>query len=66
VARRPGDPGALRARPGARDGDPDGRRSPLDAEQVVPGDIVELRAGERVPADARVLGSRGLEVDEAP
>ena len=44
----------------------DGRRSQLDAEQVVPGDIVELRPGERVPADARVLGSRGLEVDEAP
>jgi calcium-translocating P-type ATPase len=44
----------------------DGRRAQLDAEQVVPGDIVELRPGERVPADARLLGSRGLEVDEAP
>ena len=44
----------------------DGRRSQLDAEQVVPGDIVELRPGERVPADARLLASRGLEVDEAP
>ena len=44
----------------------DGRRSQLEAERVVPGDIVELRPGERVPADARLLGSRGLEVDEAP
>jgi calcium-translocating P-type ATPase len=44
----------------------DGRRSQLDAEQVVPGDIVELRPGERVAADSRLLGSRGLEVDEAP
>ena len=44
----------------------DGLRSRLDAERVVPGDIVELRPGERVPADARLLGSRGLEVDEAP
>src|SRR5688572_19933230 len=43
----------------------DGQRSRLDAEAVVPGDIVELRPGERVPADARLLGSRGLEVDEA-
>ena len=44
----------------------DGGRSQLDAERVVPGDIVELRPGERVPADARLLASRGLEVDEAP
>ena len=44
----------------------DGARSELDAEQVVPGDIVELRPGGRVPADGRLLGSRGLEVDESP
>jgi len=44
----------------------DGARSELDAERVVPGDIVELRPGARVPADARLLGARGLEVDEAP
>jgi calcium-translocating P-type ATPase len=44
----------------------DGVRARLDAEAVVPGDIVELRPGERVPADARLLGSRGLEVDESP
>jgi calcium-translocating P-type ATPase len=44
----------------------DGVRSELDAECVVPGDIVELGPGARVPADARLLGARGLEVDEAP
>jgi len=44
----------------------DGARARLDAEDVVPGDIVELRPGERVPADARVLRARALEVDEAP
>jgi calcium-translocating P-type ATPase len=43
----------------------DGVRTRLDAEVVVPGDIVELRPGERVPADARLLGSRGLEIDES-
>ena len=44
----------------------DGARSELDADRVVPGDIVELRPGARVPADARLLRSRGLEVDESP
>ena len=44
----------------------DGSRTQLDAELVVPGDIVELRPGERVPADARVLAARVLEVDESP
>jgi calcium-translocating P-type ATPase len=44
----------------------DGARSELDAEHVVPGDVVQLRPGARVPADARVLRSRGLEVDESP
>jgi calcium-translocating P-type ATPase len=44
----------------------DGARSELDAEHVVPGDIVQLRPGARVPADARLLTSRGLEVDESP
>jgi calcium-translocating P-type ATPase len=44
----------------------EGARSELDAEHVVPGDIVELRPGARVPADARLLRSRGLEVDESP
>jgi calcium-translocating P-type ATPase len=44
----------------------DGARTQIDADAIVPGDIVELRRGERVPADARVLAARGLEVDESP
>ena len=44
----------------------DGVRSQLDAEAVVPGDIIELLPGARVPADARVLTARGLETDESP
>jgi calcium-translocating P-type ATPase len=43
----------------------DGARTRLDAELAVPGDIVELRPGERVPADARLLTARGLETDES-
>ena len=37
----------------------DGARASLLAEQVVPGDVVHLRPGERVPADSRVLAARG-------
>ena len=32
---------------------------------IVPGDILILKTGERVPADARLLDAFGLEVDEA-
>jgi P-type E1-E2 ATPase len=31
----------------------------------VPGDIVVIRRGDRVPADARVLEARELEIDES-
>ena len=44
----------------------DGTTANVDAEEVVPGDVVRLSPGARVPADARLLESRGLEIDEAP
>ncbi len=43
----------------------DGRVIDLDATQLVPGDIVLLEAGDRVPADGRLLVAHALEVDEA-
>ena len=43
----------------------DGEVIEIDAEQLVPGDIVWLESGNRVPADIRLLGARGLEVDES-
>ncbi|GAA3837920.1 cation-translocating P-type ATPase [Sphaerisporangium flaviroseum] len=36
------------------------------ADDLVRGDVIELRAGDAVPADCRVLKARGLEVDESP
>ncbi|MFP5336822.1 MAG: HAD-IC family P-type ATPase [Actinomycetes bacterium] len=35
------------------------------ADQLVPGDVVVLRAGDAVPADCRILEARGVEVDES-
>jgi Ca2+-transporting ATPase len=38
----------------------------IPAEHVVPGDLIMLREGERVPADGRLIRAEGLAVDEAP
>jgi cation-transporting ATPase I len=43
----------------------DGRWDRLPVDEVVEGDIVELEAGEVVPADCRLLVAEGLEVDES-
>ncbi|WP_460429176.1 cation-translocating P-type ATPase, partial [Amycolatopsis endophytica] len=42
-----------------------GTRLTARAEVLVPGDVIELRAGDAVPADCRVLEASGLEVDES-
>ncbi|MFO8098563.1 MAG: cation-transporting P-type ATPase [Salinibacter sp.] len=42
-----------------------GREQTLPAEQLVPGDIVCLRAGDVVPADLRLLDVDRLQVDES-
>lgn len=43
----------------------DGEVREVNAEEVVPGDILWLESGNRVPADIRLLSSQGLEVDES-
>jgi len=42
-----------------------GIRQSIDAEQLVPGDILTLEAGDMIPADARIIESVNLKVDEA-
>ncbi len=42
----------------------DGTRVVIGAEDVVPGDVLVLEAGRRVPADARLTGERGLLAEE--
>lgn len=43
----------------------DGRLQELPVEQIVPGDLVLLQAGRRIPADARLAEAFGLAVDES-
>jgi P-type Ca2+ transporter type 2C len=43
----------------------DGKETMLPASALVPGDLLVLRAGHDVPADARVIDARGLTVDES-
>ncbi|MFT3717258.1 HAD-IC family P-type ATPase [Pseudorhodoferax sp.] len=43
----------------------EGRRLAVPVAGLVPGDVVLLEAGDRVPADLRLLRARGLLVDEA-
>jgi len=43
----------------------DGREQDIALEDVVPGDVVILNAGDAIPADSLILESRDLFVDEA-
>ena len=42
-----------------------GRRTTVAADQIVPGDVVWIEAGDRVPADLRLTRARNLRLDEA-
>jgi magnesium-transporting ATPase (P-type) len=42
-----------------------GERLAVPAEELVPGDLVFLQSGDRVPADLRLVHAKGLQVQEA-
>ena len=43
----------------------DGKRIRVDVRNIVVGDIIELSAGDYISADARIIESSGLEVNES-
>ncbi len=43
----------------------DGRRMAVPVADLVPGDLVIVEAGDRVPADLRLIRARGLLIEEA-
>jgi P-type Ca2+ transporter type 2C len=43
----------------------DGEVYEVSADQIVPGDVIWLESGDRIPADLRLLSATGFEVDES-
>lgn len=43
----------------------DGKEVILPDEEIVPGDVIFLYEGEKIPADARVIAARNLRVEQA-
>jgi Ca2+-transporting ATPase len=43
-----------------------GKSREISAAELVPGELIELEAGDRVPADARIVEAADLLVDESP
>ncbi|HMO32792.1 MAG TPA: cation-transporting P-type ATPase [Lacibacter sp.] len=42
-----------------------GKQSQINSEELVPGDLVVLQAGDKIPADLRLFRVRDLQVDES-
>ncbi|MGI2335599.1 MAG: cation-translocating P-type ATPase [Dehalogenimonas sp.] len=42
-----------------------GKLSMIPSGEIVPGDVIVVEAGDRIPADARILESAGLKVNES-
>ena len=44
----------------------DGERQRVATHEIIPGDIVLIEAGDKIPADARIIELANLQTDEAP
>uniref|UniRef100_A0A669BWI1 Sodium/potassium-transporting ATPase subunit alpha n=1 Tax=Oreochromis niloticus TaxID=8128 RepID=A0A669BWI1_ORENI len=43
----------------------DGQKNQINANELVVGDLVEIKGGDRVPADIRIITSQGCKVDNS-
>ena len=44
----------------------EGERQRIATDAIVPGDVILVEAGDKIPADARIIESANLQADEAP
>jgi P-type Ca2+ transporter type 2C len=44
----------------------DGNEEKIPARELVPGDVIVIRTGDRIPADARIIEAVNLKTNEAP
>lgn len=44
----------------------EGKRRTINAEEIVPGDIVHLSSGDKIPADIRITQEKNFSVEESP
>lgn len=44
----------------------EGKQKEIDAKNLVPGDVVQLKSGDKIPADVRILESKDFQVEESP
>jgi len=44
----------------------DGKETEIPSRELVPGDVILIRTGDRIPADARLIEAVNLKTDEAP
>jgi potassium/sodium efflux P-type ATPase len=43
-----------------------GRKNEINAVELVPGDIVSLTAGDKIPADLRIFAAKNFKIEESP
>lgn len=43
----------------------EGAKLQINAEEVVQGDLVEIKGGDRIPADLRIISSSGCKVERS-
>lgn len=43
----------------------DGKSVTISTQEIVPGDLVEIKTGDTIPADVRLIDAVNLETDEA-
>ena len=43
-----------------------GKQKDIEAKDLVPGDVIRLKSGDKIPADVRLIHTRDFQVEESP